>query len=328
MDSPVDGLNSADIFNDSFVDADNIISIKCQTDPSEIIDDWANMIDHTVTITNDWPTTDALKGSHNMVVCKSMKKEKIDDKQKPTEYMDIDNTKFIDIDNANDLDILEKSSMIAKNLKFQFNKRYDEDIIKFAKWLILSLDWLRIATLELSNRTFQSKNDDHDTPSQSSKLTNPSMNNKKVHIISRNSYKFCEFGHTCRFNYDKDQTCYAQHFVYNLVYLDIMDILEYITNANVICGGAHDVSEIKTSINTITYVINHMSEELSQLKTTSPQFYADYENRLYGFRSVSDFKQRNKKAKMTASPPENTRRQTSRSNQKAGREFFNKNRMI
>jgi len=85
--------------------------------------------------------------------------------------------------------------------------------------------------------------------------------------------------------------CYAQHYVFNLVYLDILDILCYIseTYSNNLNNSENlhlNLNEIKTSINTITYVINHMFEELSQLKLTSPDQYKEYENRSYKLKVI------------------------------------------
>lgn len=403
MDTYVVGTgHSDDIFNDSYVDTNNKISIhkSCGQSQSlssqesqsnqtlnnnftESTDDWTAMIDNASSVTsNSWTNImdkkqlncDRLVQSQNIFVCKSDDKEKKEDRQQKTvEHLDIEDTRSIHIKSVNDLNLLEKSSMIAKNLKFQFNKRYDDDKHKFAKWMVQSLEWLRDVMYELSARTFQLKKEE-DQSNTLSPVISPSLNsrelnqednstnnnanidhdssqclntgngslNKKTQNISRNSYKFCEFGHECKFNYDKDQKCYAQHFVYNLVYLDIVDILEYITSVDILCSLAaqgtsvrtQDMSEIKTSINTITYVINHMSEELTQLKVMRPECYEDYENRVYKFRSVNGFKQRTKKNKNFSSVQEDTKFGKSgkktvfklSSNQDLG--FFNRDRQI
>lgn len=338
------------IINHPYTDTNNTISTQGHYNQNQVLDeshedtttnDWTNMIDdeHSGPAAHDWTdimdkkisNNDMLTQYHNVfVTAKPEEKEKKEEKQKLVEHVDIEDIKLVDVKNINDLNLLEKSSMIAKNLKFQFNKRHDDDKIKFVKWMTQSLEWLRDVMYELSARTFQLKIDDLETQTLSPKSSislsqedqNNTQTNKKIQNISRNSYKFCEFGHTCRFNYDKTQKCYAQHYVFNLVHLDIVDILGYIANIDITCCRAQDMSEIKTSINTITYVINHMSEELNQLKITSPQCYADYENRLYRFRSVCGFKQRTKKK----SYPTNIKTfVVSRSNQKdIDREFSHK----
>ena len=149
---------------------------------------------------------------------------------------------------------------------------------------------------------------------------------KKTDVISRNSYMFCEFGSACRFNYNKDQKCYGQHYVYNLVYFDILDILKYIglidlndkltkndnqkSEALAMCtssigwsdrlhlsiaqnplsGGDKYIQEIKTSVNTVTYVINHMYDELSHVKVINPKIYKEYEKKTIKFKSTVNIK--------------------------------------
>jgi hypothetical protein len=298
------------------------------------VDNWADIIDtkeSNSNTSNSMPTSIPLK---NIYLCKTEKKE---EKQKPIDHVDIEEAKIDNIKISSDLQLLEKSAMIAKNLKFQFNKRYDDDRDKFSDWLMKSLKWLRDVMFELAGRNFQLKNNVHDANDVNNRVlpklclaNSPTLvgvlpglcpANKNTMNISRNSYKFCEFGHNCRFNYNKEQKCYAQHYVYNLVYLDIVDILEYITVTNILNNktinntnnkisnyhNQQDMTEIKTSINTITYVINHMSEELSQLKNINPQYYKDYENRIFRFRSVSGFKHKPKKNKYFLSPQINTK---------------------
>ena len=273
---------------------------------------------------------------------------------KVSEHIDIETIKLRDITTLADIILLEDASMIAKNLKFQLNKRYAEDAKTTIIWMVISLTWLYDVMIELSKRNNQQliypeithidtekllhelqliylKNEHHNIEKQddtvSSLKTNgtnrdveifTSQNNlsidrmleckhnktedklwkrtfffnkgdqkrkyniKKYCSISRNSYKFCEFGCTCMFNYDKNEICYAQHYVFNLVAQDIIEVLYYMSIYHI---KNDEMNEIKTSINTITYVINHMHEELSQLKVTNQKNYENYEKRIYKYRS-------------------------------------------
>lgn len=246
-------------------------------------DDWGNLMGKKVIDGN------MLIPLHNIFL------HKIEDKQKIIDLVDIEDMASIDIKIISNLNLLEKASTIAKNLKFQFNKRFDDDKENFMKWMIRSLEWLRDAMHELSDRkqqydafrlrysgnpVFESLELSELTELSKSQTdtqncNSPSLLKKKPQNIYRNSYKFCEFRHLCRFNYNKEQKCYAHHYVYELVYMDISDILKYANNID------QNMMEIIKSINTITYVINHMSEELNQLKITNTQYYTEYENRSY-----------------------------------------------
>ena len=56
--------------------------------------------------------------------------------------------------------------------------------------------------------------------------------------------------------------CYEQHIVYNYLYLDIKFLYDYIVEKN-----NYDLVEIQKCINTIYFVINHIKEELENLKS-------------------------------------------------------------
>lgn len=282
----------------------NNINIDMNSDMNDE-NNWLNILDET-----DKCMTD---GIENIKICENSFIRKMiikDKKEHKNKTIDV-NDKLIKFDNIkiiNDIDLLAKSSMLAKNLKFQLNKKYDNNYFtnnatnndyadennehdtnininiihtnsnqdKFIKWLISILEYLRDVTFELSLRNHQKT------------ITKIK---KKIGVISRNSYKFCEYGHACRFNYGKEQKCYAQHFVYNMVHHDIVEILEYILFISSI--GSIDFSEIKISINTMTFVINHMHEELMQLRSTRPIIYTNYEKRLYKPNTKNNIKDKN-----------------------------------
>ena len=81
--------------------------------------------------------------------------------------------------------------------------------------------------------------------------------------ISRCSYKFCNFKDSCNYNYNKTKNlCYQDHYVHNMVSADLKVLLDYIEQKY---GNDQIVShnkEILKTINTLSYVINHMESEL------------------------------------------------------------------
>jgi hypothetical protein len=80
--------------------------------------------------------------------------------------------------------------------------------------------------------------------------------------IPRCSYKFCNFKENCVYNYQKKNTCcYQDHFVHNMVNHDLYVLINFIKstfNEDIIKIN----KEILKSLNTLSYVINHMETEL------------------------------------------------------------------
>jgi len=182
-----------------------------------------------------------------------------------------------DIRNIDDFHLLERASTSAKNIKFQFNKNYDANAKSFIEWITTSLELLRDICFELADRNKQP-------------ILVSTVQQKKADHLFRNSYKFCEYGYMCKFTYENQQKCYAQHFVYNLVHMDLIEALNYIAtnySNNNVC-----LDELKTSINTITFVINHMYNEMSNLKNKRHQIYQNCVDRLIKFKSDQNVKKR------------------------------------
>lgn len=87
---------------------------------------------------------------------------------------------------------------------------------------------------------------------------------KKDKII-RSSYKFCNYKHNCTYNYEKGKKgCYADHYPHNMINADCTALLfcisEYYSEDEEIQN-----KEIVRCINTISYVIRHMYDELNNL---------------------------------------------------------------
>ena len=87
---------------------------------------------------------------------------------------------------------------------------------------------------------------------------------KKDKII-RSSYKFCNYKHNCSYNYDKGKKgCYADHYPHHMIYADC-DALLYCVNTYYENMEEISNKEVIRCINTISYVIKHIFDELNNL---------------------------------------------------------------
>jgi hypothetical protein len=82
--------------------------------------------------------------------------------------------------------------------------------------------------------------------------------------ISRCSYKFCNYKDSCNYNYNKSKNmCYQDHYVHNMVSADLKILIEYIQQKNEHQKNKEILkTEILKTINTLSFVINHMENEL------------------------------------------------------------------
>ena len=81
--------------------------------------------------------------------------------------------------------------------------------------------------------------------------------------ISRCSYKFCNFKDACNYNYNKSKNmCYQDHYVHNMVSADLKILMEYIEQKYGESKIVLHNKEILKTINTLSFVINHMESEL------------------------------------------------------------------
>jgi len=82
--------------------------------------------------------------------------------------------------------------------------------------------------------------------------------------LPRCSYKFCNFKDTCNYNYNinsKNQ-CYQDHYVHRMVSADLAIVIEYIEHKFKDPSFVIHNKEILKTINTLSFVINHMENEL------------------------------------------------------------------
>lgn len=82
--------------------------------------------------------------------------------------------------------------------------------------------------------------------------------------LPRCSYKFCNFKNECFYNYNlkTKNICYQDHYVHNMIEADLIILRDYINikfseNTLVVPN-----KEILKTINTLSYVIEHMHSEL------------------------------------------------------------------
>ena len=93
---------------------------------------------------------------------------------------------------------------------------------------------------------------------------NDNINNlKKSNVLSRCSYKFCNFTSKCNYYYNKklDNKCYQHHYVHNMVSFDLNELIKYI-DSNCDDNKIKSNKDILKTLNTLSYVINHMENEL------------------------------------------------------------------
>lgn len=163
--------------------------------------------------------------------------------KKCSDVNDVINIKY---DALTDLNILEYQLIIMTHLKKQFKSidqnKYDVNDI------LLKIDWLFDTSKYLSDKMglqiFYHKN-----------ISN--------NMVARSSYKFCNYNFECQFNYNikKHCGCFAQHYVHNLVCADLNALKMYITS-NKLTLNESKINEIRKSMNTLSFVINHMYDEL------------------------------------------------------------------
>ncbi len=178
----------------------------------------------------------------------------------------------LDYEEYSDLELLQYESCVMTYLRNKLNKKSTSQVDQKFKELDINdmvdkLEWLLEVTAYLSKKIGS------DIEKGRQKY------NKNTSKVFRSSYKFCDFNYKCEFNYcvKKSKGCYAQHFVHNVIYYDILSIIKYLKDCmekskdcadkskdNVCKISDDDRNEIRKSINTISYVINHMYEELQE----------------------------------------------------------------
>jgi hypothetical protein len=220
--------------------------------------------------------------------------DNIDSIKKKNKIKNIDEILEINFNELNDIELLEYktyvSGFLRKNIKnhielllrsnvcFEIENLSENNTFEWDK-NIKYLNWLADTCLYFSK-----------------KLRLPIVKNcinKKKSVIPRSSYKFCDYNYECEYNYDpKNHGCYAQHYVYNNVYSDLKSLLTYFNSDKINNYKNINMKEVKKCIDTISYVISHMREELKNVV-----YYNDIKdiNKLHRERIPSKNKNKNNK---------------------------------
>lgn len=157
----------------------------------------------------------------------------------------------------NDLTLMEYETYLSSNLnKYIKQHEIDKDQIDL-KVHLPKFEWLMSASQHLCKKL-----------GLLIELHNDPISSIKNGYFPRSSYKFCEFGYECEFNYKhKLKGCYAQHYVHNLVCSDLDVVIKYIRELyEPINTNNNNYIELCKSMKTITYVVKHMFEELVNVK--------------------------------------------------------------
>jgi len=96
---------------------------------------------------------------------------------------------------------------------------------------------------------------------------NVEFNDTLQDSIPRSSYKFCNNSCDCEHNYKGNgKRCKGRHYVHDLVFADVNILIQYLNKAIQLGYSYINQNEVSKSINTISYVVNHMYMELSSFQ--------------------------------------------------------------
>ena len=101
-----------------------------------------------------------------------------------------------------------------------------------------------------------------------SKKHSQKINKTDNNTIKRHSYTFCKYNYKCPYFYSAKLNCKLHHYPYNYIYNDTQSLLFTYNKTN--------IENINKSINTISYVITHIYDELLNIKTYSLTKYKEY----------------------------------------------------
>ncbi len=149
--------------------------------------------------------------------------------------------------NYTSLEILKNQDLVSSYI----SKSIQNNIIN-KKFFIECISYLKNTSKLLSEKISQA-------------LFTHNYNFIKKDKIIRSSYKFCNYKHDCTYNYEKGKKgCYADHYPHNMIYADCDALLECI-NLYYIDDNEIQNKELVRCINTISFVIRHMYEEINNL---------------------------------------------------------------
>ena len=157
-----------------------------------------------------------------------------------------------DVKNISDVQLLENEDFVASYI-FKYIIQNNQCVLDV---LLTSLSYLRDTSLYLA------------------KKTNPKFHFQSVDTavftgITRCSYKFCQHAHFCEYNYPEKKSkhkfgCYSDHYVHHKLTQDLSHLVRYIetTFKDKSLVPIRKNQEIIKCVNTISFVIKHMYDEL------------------------------------------------------------------
>jgi len=179
----------------------------------------------------------------------------------------LDNEKILNVINdiLNITDLKKKTSLEIleqqKTIVVYINKIIIQNNNTDMKFIIKSLNWLKDTSEYLSQKI-------------KVKLIHHNFKLISKNKIFRSSYKFCGYKNACNYNYkSKKQKCYSHHYVHNMIYADIESLIIYLDQFH----SENNLfnKEVIKCINTISFVIKHMYEELNNLCIYADKKYHD-----------------------------------------------------
>lgn len=137
------------------------------------------------------------------------------DKLKKLEYLCINKKEINQIEKNNSLVIIQKELEIIKLLSKYTLQNTNLNYNFFMNSLKLLLHFSEILKKRLGQNDFIL---------EKSKFSDS--------VITRCSYKFCSYQHNCNYNYNKytKNKCYQDHYVHNMISLDLKTIINYINS--------------------------------------------------------------------------------------------------
>lgn len=227
--------------NDSFIFDESELYVESDDEPTFGNVSWAEMVNTELKGSLGDEVALSRSGVGDTILETKTEKHKID-------VSDILKSKASKLD---DLTVLKYQKGIIEDIKKSIRKYMDSEgsSLKFDyDQLITKLEWIVDSSSVLSKKL---------------DLDLYKHNNSK-HAVPRSSYKFCNRRHECPYNYlhKEYDGCYAQHYVHHMVHADINSLLSYLKKTPT---EKIKSQEIKTTIKTMSFVINHMVDELENV---------------------------------------------------------------
>jgi len=229
--------------NDIYID--EVSDIFNNSANSSILNSWAELVNNEM---------------GNSIIDKQMSSVmETDIEEKKENHLNVGEIMSIDITKITETQLMEYQNYLTSQLRKYFKQCLDKNEDIDYELHLPRIHWISEVSKYFSNKY------------------NLNLSFHKVRMttetksIPRPSYKFCEHGNECIYNYDPEskEKCHSQHFVHNILYADTLSLYQYL-----LVGKTNnvrlDINEILKSINTISFVINHMYEEIYLLSLYNP----------------------------------------------------------